>query len=74
MLVADGTWGLAVNRFLLELTNAYLAIEGLLKSRVLSAETREKLELAMRVLDEESAREMKKHAENEHLHHKNAAS
>jgi hypothetical protein len=58
----------------LELTNAYLAIEGLLKSRILSAETREKLEQAMKVLDEESAREMKKHAENDQLHHKNAAS
>ncbi len=48
-----------MSKALLDLTNAYLAIEDLLKSRILSAETRQALEQALKVLDEEAEREVK---------------
>ncbi len=49
---------------LVNLTNAYLAIEDLLKSRVVSDETRRRLEESMRMLDEEASRLMKEHSES----------
>ena len=48
---------------LVDLTNAYLAIEGLLKTRFLSSETREQLESSMKLLDEEAKRLMKEHSD-----------
>ena len=48
---------------LVNLTNAYLAIEDLLKSRFVSDDTRRKLEESMRLLDEEASRLMKEHCE-----------
>jgi hypothetical protein len=45
---------------LLDLTNAYLAIEGLLQSRIMSQETRHKLEEVLKILDQESERELQK--------------
>jgi hypothetical protein len=50
---------------LVDLTNAYLAIEGLLRSRFLSHDTRQQLESSMRLLDEEAKRLMKEHADEE---------
>ena len=50
---------------LVDLTNAYLAIEGLLKSRFLSNDTRQQLEHSMKMLDEEAKRLMKEHADGE---------
>ena len=50
---------------LVDLTNAYLAIEGLLKSRFLSSDTRQQLEHSMKMLDEEAKRLMKEHADQE---------
>jgi len=50
---------------LVDLTNAYLAIEGLLKSRFLSCETRQQLENSIKLLDEEAKRLMKEHADEE---------
>lgn len=52
--------GHQMNNSLLNLTNAYLAIEGLLQSRILSQETREKLEDVLKILDQESERELQK--------------
>ena len=49
---------------LVNLTNAYLAIEDLLKSRFVSDETRRRLEESMRMLDEEASRLMKEHSES----------
>ncbi len=48
---------------LVNLTNAYLAIEDLVKSRYVSDDTRRKLEESMRLLDEEATRLMKEHAD-----------
>ena len=49
---------------LLDLTNAYLAIEGLMKSRVLSVETREHLQATLELLDHESEILMQEHSED----------
>lgn len=50
---------------LVDLTNAYLALEGLLKSRFLSPESRQQLENSIKLLDEEAKRLMKEHADEE---------
>jgi hypothetical protein len=49
------------NKALLDLTNACLAIEGLLRSRVLSTPTRKKLEAALDLLNKEAAKQMGDH-------------
>jgi hypothetical protein len=53
---------------LLDLTNAYLAVEGLLKSDLLTPQTREKLGKMLELLDCESARLMREHADNDKAH------
>lgn len=55
----------SLNRSLLDLTNAYLAVEALLKSDVLSAETRRKLEKTLKLLDKEAAKLLREYAERE---------
>jgi len=55
----------ANNKKLIDLTNAYLAIEDLLKSRFVSDETRHKLEESMRQLDLEAKRLMQEHYKSE---------
>ncbi len=55
---------------LLDLTNAYLAIEGLLQSRLLSEETRQSLAEILEQLNRESEKLLSEHAaelEAEHL-------
>ena len=56
------------NKALLDLTNAYVAIEGLLQSRVLSDETKAKLQEALNMLDRESAELLNEHAKEDHQH------
>lgn len=55
----------SLNRSLLDLTNAYLAVDALLKSELLSMETRRKLEKTKRLLDRESAKLIREYAEQE---------
>jgi len=43
-----------VSKKLLDLTNAYLAIEALLQSRFLSDETRDQLQETLKALDQEA--------------------
>jgi hypothetical protein len=50
---------------LLDLTNAYLAVDALLKSELLSQETRRKLEKTKRLLDRESAKLIREYDEQE---------
>jgi hypothetical protein len=50
-----------VSKALLDLTNAYLAIEGLIQSRVLSAETHQQLKVTLEFLNKESERLMEEH-------------
>jgi hypothetical protein len=45
-----------VSKQLLDLTNAYLAIEGLLQSRLLSDETRRQLQETLEALNHEAKR------------------
>ena len=52
----------STSKRLVNLTNAYLAIEDLLKSRFVSDDTRRKLEESMRLLDLEATRLMQEHA------------
>ena len=48
---------------LLNLTNAYLAVEDLLKCELLSLETRRRLQTTLKLLDKEAAKLMREHAE-----------
>jgi len=54
-----------LDRSLLDLTNAYLAVEALLKSDLLSQETRHKLEKTLKLLDKESNKLMREYAEKQ---------
>ena len=56
------------NKSLLDLTNAYLAVEGLLKSDLLSDETRSRLRKVLKLLDKESAKLLREHAEHDKQH------
>ncbi len=60
--------GDSFDKSLLNLTNAYLAVEGLLKSDVLSADTRRKLEKTLKLLDKEAAKLMREHADRQKDH------
>jgi hypothetical protein len=55
----------SLDRSLLDLTNAYLAVDALLKSELLSPETRRKLEKTKKLLDRESAKLIREYAEEE---------
>jgi hypothetical protein len=63
-----GSKEVSVFKKLLDLTNAYLAIEGLLKSRVLSEKTHHQLQNTLDYLDQESAVLVKQHADNNPPH------
>ena len=56
-----------MTRDLLGLTNAYLAIEGLRESRLLSENTRQKLKDALTVLNHESEEIVKEHEEQDQV-------
>jgi hypothetical protein len=49
-----------VTKALLDLTNAYLALEALLETQYMSRETRVKVQKTLRVLAHETDKEMKK--------------
>ena len=55
----------SLDQSLVDLTNAYLAVEDLLKCGFLGAETRDRLEKTLRLLDKESAKLMREHAHRE---------
>ena len=55
----------SLNRSLLDLTNAYLAVEALLQSDLLSAGTRRRLQRTLALLDKESAKLMREYAERD---------
>jgi hypothetical protein len=58
----------SLEKSLIDITNAYLAVEDLLKSDVLTPQTREKLGKMLELLDSESARLMREHADNDKAH------
>jgi hypothetical protein len=64
----------SVSKKLLDLTNAYLAIEALLKSRILSKKTQNQLQRTLYYLNEESVVLIREHAENEALQKEKIAS
>ena len=55
----------SLNKSLLDLTNAYLAVEALLQSDVLTPDTRRKLQITLKLLDKESTKLMGEHAEQD---------
>jgi hypothetical protein len=52
-----------LSKALLDLTNAYLALEGLLKTRYMSPVTRRKIEDALKILNREAAKELRRYEE-----------
>ena len=50
---------------LLNLTNAYLAVEDLLNCEVISPDTRLRLETTLKLLDKEAGKLMREHAEKD---------
>lgn len=58
----------SLEQSLLDLTNAYLAVEDLLKSDLLTPQTRDKLETTLKVLDAESAKLMHEHSIRDKAH------
>lgn len=52
-----------MSKALLDLTNAYLALEGLLKTRYMSPVTRRKIEDALKILNREAAKELRRYEE-----------
>lgn len=58
----------SLEQSLLDLTNAYLAVEDLLKSDLLTPQTRDKLEKTLEMLDSESAKLMREHAGKDKAH------
>jgi hypothetical protein len=51
-----------LSKSLIDLRNAYLALDALLKSRLLSSATRKKLEDALLMIEKEAAKEMREHS------------
>ena len=50
---------------LLNLTNAYLAVEDLLNCEVISPDTRQRLQTTLKMLDKEAGKLMREHAEKD---------